>query len=263
MKAKNLVPIVVSVVLGLVAVLLVSKQLGKEERIEQAQEYYLVASQSLKQGDVLSRENVKARKIARNDASRVAIAVPTPTAAVKVYGQEVLRDIERDDFILLTDLGSLSISPLAEAVEPGKWAVTIGVDKIGGVAGLVRPGDEVALLVTLAVPQGSQQSDLTGGGPAAGTRIPATFVLYPRIKVLAIGAQVAGNISPLSGDVGGGGGVTLLCSPIQAQELTHVRQFGRISLAMRRAGDESAVEQAVFREMTDGTVLTRLLAKEK
>lgn len=263
MQTKNIIPIIVAVVLGIMAVFLVGKYMGKEEQVAAAQEYFLVAAQNLKKGDVLSRENVTARKIESAAASRMAIPAPTRSAAVKVYGQKVLRDIERDDFLLYTDLGVQSISPLAEAVEPGKWAVTVGVDALGGLAGLVRPGDEVVLLATLAVPQVAPKTELTGGNQRSTGKVPATFVLYPSIKVLAIGQQVAGKMTAFGKDAKAAREVTFLATPQQAQEITHVRQFGRLSLAMRRPGDKSNLESAAFGAVTDQRVIQSLLKATK
>ncbi len=264
MHVKNIVPIIVSIILGLIAVFLVNRYMGKEERIEAAKEYFLVADQNLKKGDVLTKENVTARSVIATDAPKIAIEVPTPASAAKVYGQKVMRDIEKDDFILYTDLGSLHISPLASAVPPGHWAVTIGVDNIGGLAGMVRPGDEVALMVTLAVPVKSNagSGDLTAGPNMARQMVPATYVLYPRIKVIAVGQQVAGEITPLTRDVKGGGEVTFLVTREQAQELTHVRQFGRLSLAMRRSDDDSLTER-VAGGVTDAEILRSLMHQEE
>lgn len=70
----------------------------------------------------------------------------------------------------------------AQQVSPGNVAITVSVDQVHGVAGLLMPGDKVNLIV-MATDRGDN---------AKGT----AQVLYQNVRILAIGAKTA----PQAGD---------------------------------------------------------------
>lgn len=73
----------------------------------------------------------------------------------------------------------------AQQVDAGNVAITISVDQVHGVAGLLTPGDKVNLIVT--------------GADASKPDLTTAQVLYQNVKILAIGAKTA----PQTGDTSG------------------------------------------------------------
>jgi pilus assembly protein CpaB len=68
----------------------------------------------------------------------------------------------------------------AERLQEGMVAITISVDQVRGVAGLIVPGDRVNMII----------DDPIEGFAVDGVRKPVKTVLYQNVKVLAIGTQL-------------------------------------------------------------------------
>lgn len=116
------------------------------------------------------------------------------------------------------------------AVEPGKRAITIQVDNIGGLAGALAPGAHVDVLTT--VTQGEES---------------ITKTLLQNIPVVSVGGGGAG-VSGTSGkgalaagrdNVSGGHmAVTVVVNPKQAELLTFAGQLGGFQLTLRNFSDK-------------------------
>ena len=100
-------------------------------------------------------------------------------------------------------------------------AVTIRVDEVRGVAGFVLPGDRVDIFLTRSESDKQQFTDL----------------LLQNVKVLAIG-QIADDREDKPTLVKA---VTVEVNPIDAQKLILAKSAGRLSLALRRAGESARV----------------------
>jgi pilus assembly protein CpaB len=108
-----------------------------------------------------------------------------------------------------------------------KTAVTIGVDEVTGVGGLVSPGDYVNVLVSFVNEE---------------TKVKKTFVLLQNKRVLAVGTTSTelgiGPLEELLPEGGGqvrGGTVTLALSVDEATQLTYASNFAQeVRLTLRR-----------------------------
>jgi len=110
----------------------------------------------------------------------------------------------------------------------GKRAVTIGVDAISGVSGLIKPSDYVDIMGVFSVPGG-------GGGVV-------TLTLLQRVEVLAVGSKL--SAAPDEEDNGGGiaGTITLALAPQEAQLLMFARAAqAQLQLALRTKTDTVAL----------------------
>ncbi len=131
---------------------------------------------------------------------------------------------------------------LAYLVEDAHRAVTVAVDDVTGVAGLIQPGDAVDVAAVFDV-------------GAAGAGQPLARTLLQNITVLAVGTSVGarhvGDSLPAAADEdpespearpAGVTTVTLLVVPRQAQALVLAQHVGAITLLLRGAGDTRANE---------------------
>jgi pilus assembly protein CpaB len=75
----------------------------------------------------------------------------------------------------------------AQQVDANNVAITVSVDQVHGVAGLLLPGDKVDMIVTSRDPNDEE--------------ITTAQVMYQNVKILAIGTQTV----PQAGDTGGTG----------------------------------------------------------
>jgi len=123
--------------------------------------------------------------------------------------------------------------PAEHKIDLGMRAVTIAADQISGVAGLIRPGDRVDVLVTFRT---------AGQGPqGAGTSV--TKLIASNVEVLAtdnrtsLMAPVVGGRRRAMPYDRGYSSVTLHVSPLEAALLTFAQESGRVSFVLRNAKD--------------------------
>lgn len=252
---KNYIPLVLAVLLGLAAVLAVGRLLRSRQQAEERSSTVVAAAVDVAAGEVLSPSSIMEKKVPLS--AKPAQAIPWHRSET-VVGQKALRGISQGDYVLLSDVG-LSRS-MADIVGEGEWAVTLNVTA-GGIAGIVQPGDEVAVIGTFPLETHVATADLAEA-PAA-LKKEATLTLFPKVRVL---------------DVGMGGGrsgeakyseIIIALPPRQAQVLIAAQRLGELTLALRRTGDKAAISrldagmvdaQSTFEDLLKGLDTVRLPA---
>jgi pilus assembly protein CpaB len=132
-----------------------------------------------------------------------------------------------------------SLSGITALLGPNQRAMTVKVDEASGVAGFLVPGDRVDVVVT--VDKGEFGKD------------PVARVLFQNLKILGTGQKMEyrpgdkPQIVPT---------VTLEVSPEVGERLALAAQEGRISLVLRRPGDQQLVQ-------TTGVDASELFGKPK
>ena len=230
MGGRNLIIILVAVALGLIAVVLANSYFsGVEERNQQIAEAneltpIVVATQPLEFGSPLTTENVRMQNYPR--ASLPEGAFMSVEDALK-GGRVALRPIVPNEPVLASKVsGTDGRAVLAANLPEGMRAYTIPVSSLEMVAGFVRPGDVVDVMLTRQIPgEGSQGDD------------QMAEVLLERIQVLAID-QVA---SEQATQPQVGGVATVLVTLREAQILSVARRMGTLGLVLRNVEElESA-----------------------
>ncbi len=200
---------------------------------QQNQVAVLVAKQDIPRGAVIQPELLEA-KIFPTDY----IAPQAVTSLDRIAGMVVVAPIEKDEQITLSKLAlSRQTGTLAEATPVGKRAITITVDNMAALGGMLKPGDYVDLVAMIPVPvqtpEGKQVTQI------------ASVPLSQNVLVLAVGqeigtaptaagrysqegAQRKGEISPL---------VTLALSPQEASLVSFVQEQAKIRLLLRSPAD--------------------------
>lgn len=241
---KNFIPIILAVLLGLAAVLAVSRMIARN-KLPPAEESWVVAAQrDLKKGDAVKLDSLLKKVIPSSAQPADAILWSKRGDAV---GQVLQRDVITGDYIRLSDL-DLS-QGMAGLVGAGEWAVTLNVGS-SGIGRSIQPGDEVAVIATFDREVVARTAD-TSQAPQKTTE-SVTLVLFPRVRVLANSA------APGRGE--GGSEVILALPPQQAQVLIAAQRKAELTLALRRLGDASAqsrsdvgvVDQSTFQELLKG-----------
>jgi pilus assembly protein CpaB len=139
-------------------------------------------------------------------------------------GEQVLRH----NFIAEKD----SSKGLSYVVPEGLRAVSIGVNEVTGVAGLLKAGDKVDVMGTMDLEEGL--------GSAAKKRVTVTTVLAQNIEVLAVGQSLAN--SPEDEDKKEDKdtlAVTLAVPMAKALGIVQVDEKGKLRLLLRSPVDES------------------------
>jgi pilus assembly protein CpaB len=147
-------------------------------------------------------------------------ALVTKEAAI---GRGVLSDLYEGEPILETRLAAAgSGGGLAATIRPGMRACAVRVDEVVGVAGFVRPGMHVDVLVSGVAPA------------AAAASGPRVRTLLQNIQVLSAGTDIQKDSDgkPVQVSV-----VNLLVTPEQAQLLSLASNQTRIQLVLRNPLD--------------------------
>lgn len=130
---------------------------------------------------------------------RPATAITDPSTIVGkvakinlVAGQVVVADM----FAEQTDVLQ---STFADRLGPGRVAVTVSVDQVHGVSGLLQPGDRVTMMVVLtgaeaAAASGDSTTTTVKGAPS-GADLGQIRFLYQNVEILAVGTNI-GTASP-------------------------------------------------------------------
>ena len=238
MRSKVLI-IVLALVLGGLAAVFAATYLRSARTDIAAQNQpveVLVATQDLPRGltteELLKRKLVELRQVPRQFVSADAISslrgVQDQVLAVPIGTGE---QVTRTRFAYPQDAG------LAYSVPEDLVAISASVDEVGGVAGLLKPGDYVVVYATVK-----------GGARRGDTQTSRTVVLIPRARVLAVGDQIgieasnslADQQKKSGGALGGGDSrevntyksVTLALTTEEASKLTFAQEEGKTRLAL-------------------------------
>jgi pilus assembly protein CpaB len=182
----------------------------------------LVAARPLRAGTLLKLDDVVAEL-------RVAKDVPagarrdSEAARSELIGALVRRNLNRGDVVLPAD----ALNPgdrgfLAAVLAPGMRAVTVGVDAVSGLAGLVWPGDRVDLILT----QNQEDSNIP---PAR--RVSGETVLHD-VRVLAIDRQLVQGATSESPESQAARTVTLEVTASSAERVAVAVRLGHLSLSV-------------------------------
>ncbi len=171
---------------------------------------YLAATSRIEEGDF----KIKAWPAAY--APRGTVSDPKD-----VVGLLTLAPMNPGEPLLFNKL-SRSLAPLSMAVPEGLRAFSVPVDSVTGLAGLLRPGDQVDLLFL----------------PDAGKGDASVSTLFQSVKVLAVGS-LTGETLASKGEQHDT--VTVALSPQDAQTAMLALSQGVLHLSLRPIGDTRLV----------------------
>jgi len=230
---KKFLPLIIAGVLGLVATFLINQYiqqqtLAEKRRLIEGQKNVtkvVMAKQDISAGVAITKNMLTEKKIYKNRLQ--------PRAATdidRVLGKVTLAPISKDEQILLNKLAltGREIS-LSAKVPRGKRAITIPVDNISSVGGMIRPGDHVDIVGMIPIPamtaEGKQVTQMS------------TMPLFQDVLVLAVGQEFTNlpgqtdtkkKVSPV---------ITFALSPEEANLIAFVQEQGRIRLVLRSPED--------------------------
>jgi len=124
----------------------------------------------------------------------------------------------------------LPVSSLAASMPGGKRAITVNIEVLNAVGGLIRPGDFVDVIAHLTKPAGTYN-------PGESDKVIVT--LFQNVRILAIGQNIGGG-QFLPPGVGGQTPITFALNPNEASLLTYVQRQGTLQLVLRPAKEADA-----------------------
>lgn len=176
----------------------------------------VVASQNLKKGRALSMEDLAVRDF--NDPL-YGISAVDPDEVDLLVGKVLMHDVNEGQIIPSSFVSSKIQSHLVSRLDSGMRAITIPVDQINSMSGLLKPTDRIDLLVSF---------------DHQGQRI--TSPLLFGIEVIATGQDTSAQ-DPLRQDQPVFETVTLATTAEQAVKLVAARQSGTITAVLSQSGN--------------------------
>lgn len=216
---KRTINLVIGIFLGLIAILMIKGYIDRQqqelERLQAEGELVnvVIAKMDIPRETTISKDMITVVNVNKNSLQQGDL-----TFVDSVVGQFAEVDILKGQHVSSNMIRSLgSITFLSQGVPRGMRAITIPVDKLTAVEGLVKPQDSVDIIGTFQLPAGS------------GSKVhPVVLTVFQSVKVLATNR----NISPyrISQTIDT---VTLALKPEDAKLLTFVMDAGKIRLVLR------------------------------
>jgi pilus assembly protein CpaB len=224
-----------ALVLGMFAYQLGNRPAGLSSPVAQApvapppMVTYLVATRPLSSG-TLARPEDFAPKTVPTDKLPPDAVIDSPDTRAALRGSLIRRYLDSGAVLLSTDvMRPRDRGFLAAVLAPDTRAVSIGVNAVTGVAGLIWPGDHVDIILTQEI----------APNPGRTTHLVSSETILSNVRVLAVDqdiSQGAPNNSIAAGKLVNT--VTVQAGTDQAERLAVAMQLGRLSLAVRSSGDE-------------------------
>lgn len=232
---------VLAIVLGVIAAIGMKSIVKKDKEARAAAVEpvaILAADKKIRKGAVLSGQDCKRNYLPKKYVIRGMIPF---NERRRFYGKVVNVDLSAGSTIFESQLESSNAesSSARTAVKEGMRAVTLHVDQVSGVAGLIKPGDYVDVAGTFDVNELVTNSDSPQG--RAVTRKTKTVYLLQAIKVLALDNRISGAVT---GKVRRGipyRTVTLQVLPEDALRLINAKNQGRVQLILRNPTEAEIV----------------------
>ena len=125
----------------------------------------------------------------------------------------------------------VSRQSLAIKTPPGKRALTIKIETLKAVGGLLNPGDFVDILAHLNVPADLEKPEVVA---------KTILTLFQNIQILAIGANVNQMSDFAAQQSVGSLPITFAVDPHQAELLAFVEKHGRLQLVLRGPAEKES-----------------------
>lgn len=246
---KQRIILIIGFVLGLAAVVMIKLYLDQQRQMireletkkiqkEQANQIsVLVAKKDIPKGATIDKDLLETSIVPKQYLQPQAV-----TSLDRVAGMVVVVPIGKDEQITLSKLkwpkeetskgGSLSMS-----TPVGKRAITISVDNVSSLLGMIKPGDYVDVISTMSIPVPTQDGKLVG----QATVMP----LFQNVLILAVGQEFGASSAAADRykkeeKKEGVALITLALSPQEANLISFVQEQGKIRLVLRSPADSQS-----------------------
>lgn len=230
MKSKYVV--VISIILGLLTAYLIFDYLNKFETTPDSAQYgeVVVTAVDVAGKTQLTNEMLQVIKMPVDYIHPLAVrskneAAGKITTTSLAQGEQILQK-------KLAAAGEVKFG-LSYAVPVGKRAVTVAVDDVSGISGLIKPGDHVDVAAVINIPDQTGQKEIAN-----------SLVVLQNIEVLAVGKTLedkSDGKTPLEYKE-----VTLAVTVEESRPLILANQKGNIRLMLRSPVDNSTSNTVPF-----------------
>lgn len=183
----------------------------------------VVAKFDLGKGQRLSADNLAVRSVLADQAHSLALK---PDEFERVDGKALAFGARGGEAILWAMVEGSKLPTFSARVAPGQRAMTVPVDEINSISGLLEPGDRIDLVLSI------EHKGRKG-----------TFVLLQGVAVLATGQRSVDD--PKSGERRLYSTVTLDTDPQQARNIILAREAGKLTALLRNPQDRTPLPGGV------------------
>lgn len=222
--------IVISVIIGLAAVILASRWVSKQA--DGATTQVVIAKTDIDMGARLSPETLAVQNWPAGSVPQGAIPAKDQNSLIKDPKTNEARvarvSILKGEPISESKLAPAGAQPgLSFAIKPGLRAITVRVNDVVGVAGFALPGNYVDILVNTT----------DDANKAVGDNKTISKIVLEHILLLAVAQETSqGEGKPKVVNA-----VTLEVTPDQAEKIDLARSVGTLSLVLRNQIDNTPV----------------------
>ncbi len=231
---RSLLTWMIALVAGVLAALAARQHLDQKVRQLEADAAVPTVSRIVAAFDLPAGTRIESVHLATRNYPGALVSSDTlaPDHFQSLLGQQLRTSLKGGDLIVPAHTRQTGQLPFSSQLGQGRRAITMPVDAINAVAGLLKPGDLIDLYVSFDY-----------------QRRRVTAPLLQGVLILATGLTTALTAEDVaSGAVPGAGGyatVTLDTSPEDAVKLVAARQGGVITSVLRRPDDDEATRKAV------------------
>jgi pilus assembly protein CpaB len=179
----------------------------------------LVAKTEVAAGSKLSKENLAVRKIPVDFAQSGAVR---PEDFARIDGKAIAFNLRSGEMLMWSQMEAQRAPTFSARLPPGRRAITVVVDEINSISGMLEPGDLIDLM--FAVEQNGQKLVLP---------------LLQSMQIMATGQRVVDD--PKSGEKAQFATVTLNATPEQAKNIIIARETGKLTALLRNPNDKEPI----------------------
>jgi pilus assembly protein CpaB len=176
----------------------------------------VVAKRELKRGEKITADSVAVRAVPVDFSHSSAV---TPETFSRIEGQTLAYPVRAGEMILWSLAEGKKAPTFSARVEVGHRAMTVPVDEINSISGLLEPGDVIDLMVTI-----DQKGKKT------------TLPLLQNVQVMATGQRSVDGQK--EGERKQYSTVTIDATPLQARNIIVARDAGKITALLRNPEDK-------------------------
>lgn len=222
---RNWIILVIALLVGSAAAVTAMRYLDDrvadiERRVEQKTARAVVAKESLPAGERLDHDRVAVRDVPVEWLHSGAI---TPEQFDRAAGSMLAFPAQRGEPLLWSQLEGKRAAAFSARLAPGRRGVTLAVDEISSMSGMLEPGDTIDLLLTVKRGDGT-----------------LSLPLLQNVGVLATGARTTVSGEREDGERGYAT-ITLEASIEDGQRIVAARSIGTITALLRAPGDRGTV----------------------
>lgn len=183
----------------------------------------VVAKIDLEKGAPLSAKNLAVRPMPKEWAHSGAV---TPDQFGRVEGSVLAYPANAGEPLIWAQLEGQRALTFSTRLTQGRRAVTVPVDEISSLSGMVEPGDLIDIVVSISKDKRN-----------------FTFTLLQSVSVLATGTQASQDEKDPEGRARTFTTITLDTTPDDAKRVIAAREVGRITALLRAPNDTSSVSK--------------------